>query len=352
MKYGKLKVYAAIALLFTGGIHAQATHILETRTPVRINERKEPCSNPCFKDELVDELFVAQSEVKALKERVYDRLEQEISTGTETELQQLNNSLETILPLPRSFNRESKETLITQLKRVDFVLSHIDNTKQEATSFEDDIRVQLTKVYDKELLVDTDMKDYIMGVLYIECGDPVDSSLQEYYKAMTVMAKTYALRRGGYQLGSSVRTIHLRNGNADQGYCPVNFGCHVKFDYEGAKIPSIIPGVGVDDRNRYSHGKPVLSNAFSRNELARYYEETRGYVLVGDSGKLEGGGYDNDIQIVMQKMALAGASFIEILQAVNPHVTLTTISHEKEENQDEIQELQVQIRNQVYQKIR
>lgn len=352
MKFGKLKVYAAIALLFTGGIHAQATHVLEARTPSFGDTLNRVDANPDFHEELVDELFIQETKVNTLKEQIHHQVETVIATGTKTELKQLYYSLDAIQSLPRSFNRESKETLVEKLKRVDFVLSNARNSMLEETSFEDDIRVQLTKVYNKELLVDTDMKDYIMGVLYIECGDPVNSNLQEYYKAMAVMAKTYALRRGGYQIGSSVRTIHLRNGNADQGYCPVNFGCHVKFDYDGAKIPSIIPGVGTDDPNRYSHGKPVLSNPFSREELERYYEETRGYVLVGESGMLEGGGYDNDIQIVMQEMALAGASFTEILYAANPHVRLTTLTHEKEENQEEIQGLQDQIRSQVYQKIR
>lgn len=217
-----------------------------------------------------------------------------------------------------NFCKDDTETEYELLLKVDALITTELTRKIEEPSFEDDITVCLTKVYSNELVAKTDMKDYVMGSLYIECGDPKDTSLTEYYKAMAIMIKTFGLRRGGYRLDGDTSMIQLRNGNADQGYCPIDQGCHVKFDSPDATIPTIIPGVGEDDPNHYSHGKPALKDAFARDELSRYYDETKGYVLVNDDQELSGGNYDNDLQIKMQEMAYNGASYQDILAYACP----------------------------------
>ena len=67
------------------------------------------------------------------------------------------------------------------------------------------------------------LEEYLAGVLYGEEAPRTTDSM-EYIKAFVIFARTYSLRRGGYNSGSS--TLSLKSCSSDQNWCDFEQGCY------------------------------------------------------------------------------------------------------------------------------
>lgn len=168
---------------------------------------------------------------------------------------------------------------------------------------------------DGKFILETDIKDYIIGTTYAEIGY---TNLDAYAQTQMVAGLSYALnRRQNYKHGSP---ITMKSGTCDQVYCSPTQGCSTKKTNSG--YPSAYPGY------QYKLYKRALSN----EQLARYgalFDEAAKYLLVGndnivyaagyrDSEKLASSALNNpkQSQNYWEKQAKNGYSFTEILSDV------------------------------------
>ncbi len=168
---------------------------------------------------------------------------------------------------------------------------------------------------DGNFILETDIKDYIIGTTYAEIGY---TSLDAYAQTQMVAGLSYAFnRRQNYKYGSP---ITMKSGTCDQVYCSPTQGCSTKSTNSG--YPSAYPGF------QYK----LYKRALSSEQLARYgalFDEAAKYLLVGNDNIVYAAGYRDSEKLALsalnnskqsqnywEKQAKNGYSFTEILSDV------------------------------------
>ena len=164
----------------------------------------------------------------------------------------------------------------------------------------DQINVYVTDC-DGQYITTTTMKEYIMGVAFLEVSHTED----DYVKAEMLAAKNYALnRRDNYRKGT---TIRMRSGNCDQVYCPMSQGCHSEpshLDCGGFKCTSYVPGG--------SFRKPASQEM--QDTYAAYYDELADMLVIDKkTGKLANTSYVDTRQREWERSAKQGMNFTQII---------------------------------------
>jgi len=89
--------------------------------------------------------------------------------------------------------------------------------------YRDDVKVDIKTCFgNKTIRSDVPLEEYLVGVLYGE-ENPTDKTSREYLKAFIIFARTYSLKRGGFD---GEKNLSIKSCSSDQNWCDYENGCY------------------------------------------------------------------------------------------------------------------------------
>lgn len=193
----------------------------------------------------------------------------------------------TSLKTQASIDKKKKEIIQDIYIFYNDLISGICTSASASTRYDSACDFNATKVDVLEcngstVMTTIDLKDYLMGVVLGEIDEWGD--VENSFKMMTIVARTYTLTRGGYD--SSTKHIKIRACTLDQVWCDIYNGCN-RYGY-------VYNGNTYDATYSKAYGKNLGGTTYKMplsqerlQQWSTWYDESQQY-LVLDASKHQG----------------------------------------------------------------